>query len=89
VRFKYKTQGYADYNEYSIHRVRETIRRNLIKNEDFALELNLGFAHQFEYTLSIKRFNYENKLNVVLFLRMISNYVKIVQKNVTKAADTW
>ncbi|MES2113162.1 MAG: hypothetical protein V4577_30710 [Bacteroidota bacterium] len=67
VRFKYKAQGYADYNEYSIHRVRETIRRNLIKNEDFALELNLGFAHQFEYTLSIKRFNYENKLNVVLF----------------------
>jgi predicted ABC-type ATPase len=67
MRFKYKAQGYADYNEYSIHRVHDTIRKNLIKDEDFALELNLGFAHQFEYTLSIKRFNFDNKLYVVLF----------------------
>ena len=67
MRFKYKAQGYADYNEYSIHRVRDVVRNNLIKNKDFALELNLGFVHQYEYALSLKRFNHENKLNIVLF----------------------
>lgn len=60
--FKYKAQGYADYNEYSIHRIQNTIRLELIKNHDFALELNLGFAHQFEYTyyssVSITTINY-------------------------------
>ena len=67
MRFRYKARGYVDYNEYSIHRVRDTVRDNLIKNRDFALELNLGFAHQYDYTISLKRFSYENKLNVVLF----------------------
>lgn len=64
---RYKAQGYADYNEYSIHRIQDTIRWKLIKTQDFALELNLGFAHQFEYTSSPKRFNSDNKLHVVLF----------------------
>ena len=67
MRFKYKAQGYADYNEYSIHRVRNTIRQKLIRNEDFALELNLGYAHQYEYILSTKNFRHQNKLHVILF----------------------
>jgi predicted ABC-type ATPase len=67
MRFKYKAQGYADYNEYSIHRIRDTVRWNLIKDNDFALELNLGFKHQFEYTLSLKRLNFDNKLHIILF----------------------
>lgn len=67
MRFKYKAKGYADYNEYSIHRVRDTIRQKLIRNEDFALELNLGYPHQYEYSRSIKRFNSENTLSVILF----------------------
>lgn len=89
IRFKYKAQGYADYNEYSIHRVRDTIRKNLIKDEDFALELNPGFVHQFEYTLSLKRFNYENKLYIVLFLPMTLIFVKSGQRNAMKAAGIW
>jgi len=67
MRFKYKAQGYADYNEYSIHRVRNTIRQKLIRNEDFALELNLGYIHQYQYILSTKNFRHENKLHVILF----------------------
>lgn len=67
MRFRYKAQGYADYNEYSIHRIQDTVRWKLIKTEDFALQLNLGFTHQFEYTLSLKRFNSDNKLHVILF----------------------
>jgi predicted ABC-type ATPase len=67
MRFRYKAKGYADYNEYSIFRVREIIRRKLIRNEDVALELNLGFPHQYEYALAAKKFNKENQLNVILF----------------------
>ncbi len=67
ARLKYKEKGYPDYNEYALTRVRNIIRHKLIRNEDFALELNLGFAHQYEYVLSAKKFSSENKLNIVLF----------------------
>lgn len=49
MRFRYKAKGYADYNEYSIYRARDIIRRKLIRNENIALELNLGYPHQYEY----------------------------------------
>ncbi len=67
IRFKYKDRGFVDYNEYSIHRVRDLIKGKLIRNEDFALELNLGFQHQYDYVLSAKSFNRDNTLNIVLF----------------------
>jgi predicted ABC-type ATPase len=67
MRFRYKAKGYADYNEYSIYRVREIIKRKLIRNEDIALELNLGYPHQYEYALAAKKFSNENHLNVILF----------------------
>jgi len=67
MRFKYKAKGFADYNEYSIYRVRDIIRRKLIRNEDLALELNLGYPHQYEYALAAKKFSNENLLNVILF----------------------
>ncbi|MDB5152126.1 MAG: hypothetical protein JWR54_877 [Mucilaginibacter sp.] len=67
VKVKYKEKGFPDYNEYAMTRVRNIIRHKLISNEDFALELNLGFAHQYEYALSAKKFSRENKLNIILF----------------------
>ena len=85
MRFKYKAKGYADYNEYSIHRVRDIIRRKLIRNEDIALELNLGYAHQYEYALAAKKFSNENKLNVILFftdsLKLCLDRAKIRYQN--------
>jgi predicted ABC-type ATPase len=67
MRFKYREQGYPDYNEHAIQRVSNIIRSKLIRNEDFAYELNLGFPEHYDYILSAKRFNNENKLHVVLF----------------------
>jgi predicted ABC-type ATPase len=67
MRFRYKAKGFADYNEYSIYMVRDIIRRKLIRNEDIALELNLGYPHQYEYALAAKKFSNDNKLNVILF----------------------
>jgi len=43
------------------------VLQNLIRGKDFALELNLGFEHQYNYTLSLKRFSNEVKLDVILF----------------------
>jgi predicted ABC-type ATPase len=67
TKLRYKDKGFPDYNEYALTRVRNIIRHKLIRNEDFALELNLGFAHQYEYALSAKKFSQENKLNIILF----------------------
>jgi len=41
MRFRYKASGYADYNEYSIQRFKDIIRQNLIRDQNFALELIL------------------------------------------------
>ena len=85
MRFRYKAKGFADYNEYSIYRVREIIKRKLIRNEDFALELNLGYQHQYEYVLSAKKFGVDNKLNIILFftdsLQLCLDRAKIRHQN--------
>jgi len=67
MRLKYKEKGFVDYNEYSIYRVQDIIKQKLIRDEDFALELNLGFPHQYEYAISTKHFSRSNKLHVILF----------------------
>lgn len=65
--FKYRTQGYPDYKEQAIHRLTQVIRTKLIRNEDFALELNLGYPEHYDYILSAKKFRAENALHVILF----------------------
>jgi len=67
MRFKYREQGFPDYNEHAIQRVSNIIRSKLIRNQDFAYELNLGYPEHYDYVLSAKRFNNENKLHVILF----------------------
>ena len=76
IRHRYRNKGYADYNEYSLQKVRSTVLQNLIKAKDFALELNLGFEHQYNYALSMKRFSNEVKLNVILFF---TDHVQLCQ----------
>lgn len=74
AKFKHKAKGYVDYNEYSIYRVRDIIKQKLIVDEDFALELNLGFAHQYYYAKSLKQFHPENKLMSYYFIQIASPY---------------
>src|ERR1700749_234824 len=78
IRHRYKIKGYADYNEYSLQKVRGTGLQNLIRSKDFALELNLGFEHQYQYALSLKRFSNEVKLDVVLFFTV---HLQLCQKS--------
>jgi predicted ABC-type ATPase len=59
--------AYPDYKEQAIHRLTQTIRTKLIRNEDFALELNLGYPEHYDYVLSAKKFRDENTLHVILY----------------------
>jgi predicted ABC-type ATPase len=67
TRLKYKELGFPDYEHYAMTRVRGIIKHRIIHDEDFALELNLGFDHQYEYILNAKTFKWGNKLNIILF----------------------
>jgi predicted ABC-type ATPase len=67
MRFKYREKGYPDFNEHAIQRVSSIIRSKLIRDEDFAYELNLGYPEHYDYVLSAKRFNSDNRLHVILF----------------------
>jgi predicted ABC-type ATPase len=67
IRFKYQELNYPDYKEHSIQRVGQAIRMNLIRNVDFAYELNLGYPEHYDYVLSAKKFNTENELHVIMY----------------------
>ncbi len=89
MRYRYKMQGEPYYNQHSILRFQNMVRRKLITDEDFALELNLGFESHYDYVLSLKRNNPENTLNVILFftdkrqaLSRASGYRRDVSKHV-------
>jgi predicted ABC-type ATPase len=65
--FKYRAQGYPDFKEHAIQRFTQAIRSKLIRNEDIALELNLGYPEHYDYILSAKKFRTDNTLHVILF----------------------
>jgi predicted ABC-type ATPase len=67
TRLKYKELGYPDFEQYAMTRVRGIIPSRIINDQDFALELNLGFDHQYEYILNAKTFQWGNKLHIILF----------------------
>lgn len=66
TRMKYKAQGYIDYKEHSMYRVRDMTRQNLINSVDFALELNLGYTHQYDYAKSKSGTNSSSNFRMVL-----------------------
>jgi predicted ABC-type ATPase len=67
MRFKYKEQGYPDYQQQAVFRVRDKVKKHILANEDFAYELNLGYQDQYDYIVSAKTFHWDNRLNVTLF----------------------
>jgi predicted ABC-type ATPase len=65
--YQYKKEGFADYKELGMMAGNQQIRSNLIHNEDFALELNLGFQSHYDYLKSIAQFDSNNKICLILF----------------------
>jgi dephospho-CoA kinase len=55
--YQYKKQGFADYRDLASLRTNQTIRECLFAQQDFALELNLGFQSHYDYLKSIVYFD--------------------------------
>jgi len=64
---QYKKQGFTDYQDFASIRSNQTIREHLFAQQDFALELNLGFQSHYDYLKSIAFFDSANQVQLLLF----------------------
>lgn len=64
---RYKTQGFADYKDIGNLKFNELLKKELFSGNDFAIELNLGFENHYDLVKSIKHFNNDNAIEVILF----------------------
>lgn len=64
---RYKTQGFADYKDIGNLKFNDILRKELFSGADFAIELNLGFENHYDLVKSVKNFNTDNSIEVVLF----------------------
>jgi predicted ABC-type ATPase len=65
--YQYKKQGFNDYKDLASLRSNQQIREFLFAQQNFALELNLGFESHYDYLKSIAYFNPVNQVHLVLF----------------------
>jgi predicted ABC-type ATPase len=65
--YQYKKRGFTDYQDLASLSTNQRIRDYLFSEQDFALELNLGFPSHYAYLKSIAFFNPANKLNLLIF----------------------
>lgn len=63
----HRKQGYPDYREMGEFRFQELLRKELLSGKDFAFELNLGFESHYDLLRSVRSFNPENEIHLVLF----------------------
>ena len=64
---RYKIQGFSDYKDIGHIKFNELLKKELFKGNDFAIELNLGFQSHYDFIKSVKSFNSDNTIDVVLF----------------------
>ena len=65
--YQYKKQGFTDYQDLASIRSNQQLKDYLFSGQDFALELNLGFASHYDYLKSIAFFDRRNQINLLLF----------------------
>ncbi len=63
----YKNNGNADYKFLANAKYRSLLSHCLFSKLDFAIELNLGFQEHYDHLRSIKNFDLNNDIIVVLF----------------------
>lgn len=64
---RYKAQGFADYKDIGNIKFNNLVKKQLFAGNDFAIELNLGFESHYDFVKSIKGFNSDNTIEVILF----------------------
>ena len=83
--YQYKRNGFADYQDLASLRSNQRIKEHLFGQQDFALELNLGFQSHYDYLKSIAYFDRSNQLHLLLFftddLRMCMDRARIRHLN--------
>lgn len=65
--YQYKKLGFGNYRDLASLSTNHKIREKLFGNEDFALELNLGFASHYDYLKSIASAATNKKIHLLLF----------------------
>ena len=64
---RYKAQGFTDYKDIGNIKFNDLIKKQLFAGNDFAIELNLGFESHYDFVRSVKSFNSDNTIEVILF----------------------
>lgn len=65
--YQYRKEGFIDYQHLASLKSNQQIKDFLFAEQDFALELNLGFPSHYEYLKSIASFNCANNVHLILF----------------------
>lgn len=65
--YQYKKLGFSDYQGLASMNTNRKIRENLFTNQNFALELNLGFDSHYDYLKSIASAAASKKIHLLLF----------------------
>lgn len=65
--YQYKKMGFGNYRDLASISTNHKIRENLFANEDFALELNLGFSSHYDYLKSIASAAAAKKIHLLMF----------------------
>jgi predicted ABC-type ATPase len=64
---RYKAQGFSDYKDIGNMKFNDLVKKQLFAGNDFAIELNPGFESHYDFADSIKSFNSDNAIEVILF----------------------
>ena len=64
---RYKAQGFSDYKDIGNIKFNDLVKKQLFAGNDFAIELNLGFESHYDFLRSVKNFNSDNTIEVILF----------------------
>lgn len=65
--YQYKKKGIADYSELASLKANEFIDSCICNAQDFALELNLGYASHYDYLKSLAISRKHIKIHLILF----------------------
>jgi predicted ABC-type ATPase len=65
--YHYRKDGFIDYQQLATLKSNQQIKDYLFSQNDFALELNLGFPSHYDYLKSILSFNPKNTVHLILF----------------------
>jgi predicted ABC-type ATPase len=64
---RYKTQGFSDYKDIGNLKFNELVKKELFSGKHFGIELNLGFETHYDFVQSLKIFNSDNTIEIILF----------------------